>query len=185
MWAYGKGKLQEIGPKGIFAGWGLSFLKDSLGSGLFFMAFETVKSQAYLKFVTMYYGSLEPWVVNSLLLDKGKPGATENRTPVIKPHYAVEPGFLMLAGVAASVAQQTVLYPLGKIQNLHYEQLEWLDQQSEKPKQSQSRGRMVRAYYHAYQQTWQQCNLQAASTGGMQRWLFKGFWWTTLRNVPR
>jgi hypothetical protein len=39
----------------------LSFLKDSLGSGLFFVAFETVKSQAYLKFVTAYYGSLEPW----------------------------------------------------------------------------------------------------------------------------
>jgi hypothetical protein len=56
-----KGKLQEIRPKGIFAGWSLSFLKDSLGSGLFFVAFETVKSQAYLKFVTAYYGSLEPW----------------------------------------------------------------------------------------------------------------------------
>jgi hypothetical protein len=184
MWAYGKGKLQEIGPKGIFAGWGLSFLRDSLGSGLFFMTFETVKSQAYLKFVTTYYGSLEPWAVHNLSLDRGKPGSAENRTPVIKPHYALEPGFLMVAGVAASVAQQTVLYPLGKIQTLHYERLEWLDQQAEKPKQSHSRGRMIRAYYHAYQQTWQQCKVQAASTGSIQRWLFRGFWWTTLKNVP-
>jgi hypothetical protein len=184
MWAYGKGKLREIGPKGIFAGWGLSFLKDSLGSGLFFMAFETVKSQAYLKFVTAYYGSLEPWVVHSLSLDTDKPGSADSRTPVIKPHYALEPGFLMLAGVAASVAQQTVLYPLGKIQTLHYERLEWLDQQAEKQKQSQSRGRMLRAYYHAYQQTWQQCKTQAASTGSLQRWLFRGFWWSTIRQVP-
>jgi hypothetical protein len=184
MWAYGKGKLREIGPKGIFAGWGLSFLKDSLGSGLFFMAFETVKSQAYLRFVTMYYGSLEPWVVNSLSLNMGKPGLAESRTPVIKPHYALEPGFLMLAGVAASVAQQTVLYPLGNIQTLHYERLEWLDQQAENLKQSQSRGRMIRAYYHAYQQTRQQCKMQAASTGSMPRWLFQGFWWTTIRSVP-
>jgi len=185
MWAYGKGKLHEIGPKGIFAGWGLSFLKDSLGSGVFFMAFETVKSQAYLKFVTTYYGSLEPWVVRSLSLDKEKPGsAADSRTPVIKPHYALEPGFLMLAGAAASVAQQTVLYPLGKIQTLHYERLEWLDQQAKKSKQSQSRGRMLRAYYHAYRQTWQQCKIQAASMSGMQRWLFRGFWWSTVRQVP-
>jgi Mitochondrial carrier protein len=183
MWAYGKGKLQEIGPKGIFAGWGLSFLKDSLGSGLFFMAFETVKSQAYLKFVTMYYGSLEAWVVHSLSLDTGEPGSTENRKPVIKPHYALEPGFLMLAGVAASVAQQSVLYPLGKVQTLHYERLEWLDQQAERSKQLQSRGRMLWAYYHAYQQTWQQCKLRAASMGGMRKWLFKDFWFTTIRNV--
>ena len=184
MWAYGRGKLQEIGPKGIFAGWGLSFLKDSLGSGLFFMAFEMVKSQAYVKFVTTYYGSLEPWMVHSLSLDKSRSESAENRTPVIKPHYALEPVFLMLAGVAASVAQQTVLYPLGKIQTLHYERLEWLDQQAEKPKQSQSGGRMLRAYYHAYQQTWQQCKVQASRTGSMQRWLFRGFWWTTIRNVP-
>ena len=32
MWAYGKGKLREIGLKGIFAGRGLLFLKDSLGA---------------------------------------------------------------------------------------------------------------------------------------------------------
>lgn len=183
MWAYAKGKLREIGPKGIFAGWGLSFLKDSLGSGLFFMVFETVKSQAYLKFVKTYYGSLEPWMVNSLSLDKGNPSA-KDQIPVIKPHYALEPGFLMLAGVTASIAQQAVLYSLGNIQTLHYERLEWLDQQAEKQKQSQSRGRMIRAYYHAYQRTWQQCKVQAASTGGMQRWLFQGFWWATLKSVP-
>lgn len=147
------------------------------------MAFETVKSQAYLKFVTMYYGSLEAWVVRSLSLDTGKPGSAENRKPVIKPHYALEPGFLMLAGVAASVTQQSVLYPLGKVQTLHYERLEWLDQQAEKPKQLQSRGRMLWAYYHAYQQTWQQCKLRAASMGGMRKWLFKDFWFTTIRNV--
>jgi hypothetical protein len=75
----------------------------------------------------------------------------------------------MLAGVTASVAQQTVLYPLGKIRDLHYDRLEWLDQQAEKPNQAQSRGRMLRAHYHAYQQTWQQCKVQAASVGSMQR----------------
>jgi hypothetical protein len=43
---------------------------------------------------------------------------------------------------------------------------------------------MLRAYYHAYQQTWQQCKIQAASTGSLQRWLFRGFWWSTIRQVP-
>ena len=184
MWAYGKGKLQEIGARGIFAGWGLSFLKDSLGSGLFFVTFETVKSQAYLKYVKMYYGSLEPWVVHNIASTRGTPASPSTGVAVIKPHYALEPMFLMLAGVAASVAQQSVLYPLGKVQTMHYERLEWLDQQAEKAKQSHSKSRMLHAYYHAYMETWKQCKAQALTTGGLRTWLFGGFWWNTLRQVP-
>lgn len=184
MWAYGKGKLREIGARGIFAGWGLSFLKDSLGSGLFFMTFETVKSQAYLEYVKMYYGSLEPWVVHNLASVRGTPASAGEGVPIIKPHYALEPTFLLLAGVAASVAQQSVLYPLGKVQTLHYERLEWLDKQAEKAKQSPRKGKMFRAYYHAYRETWKQCKLQAVCAGGLRKWLLGNFWWNTLRQVP-
>lgn len=184
MWAYGKGKLKEIGGRGIFAGWSLSFLRDSLGSGLFFMTFETVKSQAYLNYVKMYYGSLEPWVVQNLANTRGTPASTTHGVPIIKPHYALEPAFLMLAGVAASVAQQSVLYPLGKIQTLHYKRLEWLDQQAEKAKQSPSKGKMIQAYYHAYRETWKQCKVEAATAGGLRSWLFGSFVWNTLRQVP-
>ena len=184
MWAYGKGKLREIGVRGIFAGWGLSCLKDCLGSGLFFMTFEMVKSQAYLGFVKMYYGSLEPWVVHNLSTATGEPGSTDGPVPVIRPRYALRPTFLMLAGVAASVAQQTVLHPLGKVQELHYERLEELDRQAIKATKNPSQSLMLRAYYHAYQETWKQVKAQAVGEGGLPRWLFRGFWWNTVRQVP-
>jgi hypothetical protein len=55
MWHYAGDKLRSIGIQGIFAGWSLSFVKDAFGAAVFFGTFETVKSQAYLEFVTRYY----------------------------------------------------------------------------------------------------------------------------------
>jgi len=184
MWQYGKGKLHEIGTRGIFAGWGLSFLKDSFGSGIFFSTFEYVKAQAYYKFVGWYYGSLGEAAVDKIAQRRGSVATESQPTAVIKPHYAIEPSFLMLAGVSASVAQQSILFPLSAIQNLHFERLEDLDNQAMKLHHARGRGLMIRAYYHAYQETWKQCKIQAVEEGGLTRWLYKGFWWSTIRQVP-
>jgi hypothetical protein len=43
---------------------------------------------------------------------------------------------------------------------------------------------MLRAYYHAYQETWRQARTQARQVGGMKRWVFRGFWFFTIRQVP-
>lgn len=186
MWQYGKGKLQEIGVRGIFAGWGLSFMKDSFGSGIFFATFEYVKAQGYYRFVRWYYGALGDVDVDKLATERGTPARESQSTPVIKPHYALEPAFLMLAGMTASVTQQFVLYPLSTIQTLHYERLEDLDKKAAMLHESQEKrhGRMLRAYYHAYQETWKQARAQAVQVGGMRTWLFRGFWWFTIRQVP-
>jgi len=184
MWQYSRTKLHDIGFRGIFAGWGLSFLKDSFGSGIFFATFEYVKAQAYYKFVRYYYGGLDIPMVSSLARKRGTEATPIEQTPVVKPHYAVEPAFLMLAGISASVAQQGVLYPLTLVQTLHYERLEDLDKQAMKLSKSPSKGRMLSAYYHAYQETWKQCKMQAQEVGGIRRWLFNGFWWNTIRQVP-
>lgn len=186
MWQYGKGKLHEIGVRGIFAGWGLSFLKDSFGSGVFFCTFEYVKAQAYYRYVRWYYGSLEEPAVDRLAKKAGMAATESQPTATIRPHYAMEPTFLMLAGISASFTQQVVLYPLTTLQTLHFERLEDLDKKAVKLQRSQSpsRGRMLRAYYHAYQDTWRQSKAQAARVGGLQRWLFRGFWWFTIRQVP-
>jgi hypothetical protein len=185
MWAYGRGKLRDIGIRGVFAGWSLSLVKDSFGSGIFFATFEVVKAQCFYSFVKMYYGSLEPWVVNNLATAPDVTRAqAADRVPVIKPHFALEPSFLMAAGTAASVAQQTVIYPLSKIQTLHFERLEDLDKQAIKAKQAPRRGPMLRAYYHAYGETRRQCKLLASTQGGLRQWLFRGFWWSTIRQVP-
>lgn len=187
MWQYGRGKLHEIGVRGIFAGWGMSFLKDSFGSGIFFSTFEYVKAQGYYRFVRWYYGALGGVDVDKLAQKRGGTVATQSQpTAVIRPHYALEPAFLMFAGMTASVAQQVVLYPLSTVQTLHYERLEELDKKAAQLQRSQAagRGRMLRAYYHAYQATSRQARVEAAGVGGMRRWLFRGFWWFTLRQVP-
>lgn len=184
MWQYGRGKLREIGLRGIFAGWSLSFLKDSFGSAVFFATFEYVKAQSYYKFVRYFYGALKPQDVNLLAQRKGTSEKGSFDQPLIRPHYAIEPAFLTLAGMAATVTQQCIIYPLGLIQELHYERLEELDRQAKNLQLTSRRGRMLQEYYRAYAQTWKQCKRQAVEAGGLRKWLFRGFWWNTARQVP-
>lgn len=177
MWHYGHHKLNQIGLRGVFAGWSLSFLRDSLGYAVFFSAFEYIKSQSYYSFITWYYGALRAETVDQL----PSPGSSDRGVPLIKPHYALEPCFLMMAGVVASVAQQTIQHPLSRIQDLHLGRLEYLDHQASL---DPSRRQMLRLYYHAYQETWKRCRRKATRAGGWRLWLFRGFAGSALRQVP-
>ncbi|OJJ30740.1 hypothetical protein ASPWEDRAFT_73103 [Aspergillus wentii DTO 134E9] len=177
MWHYGQHKLKQIGIRGIFAGWSLSFLRDSLGYAIFFSSFEYIKSQAYYSFITGYYGSLGAHNV-----DKMQPsGSSDRGVPLIKPHYALEPCFLMMAGVAASIAQQAIQHPLSVIQTLHFGRLEYLDRQASL---DPSRKQMLRLYYSAYRETYKRCKRKAVRAGGWGRWLFRGFLSNAVRQVP-
>lgn len=176
MWHYGNHKLKQIGLRGVFAGWGLSFLRDSFGYAVFFSSFEYVKSQSYYAFITWYYGSLQ---VDHLGILSSE--ASARGVPMIKPHYALEPCFLMMAGVVASVAQQAIQHPLSRIQDLHWGRLEYLDHQASL---DPSRRQMLRLYYHAYEETWKRCLRQAARAGGWRPWLFRGFVSSAIRQVP-
>lgn len=176
MWQYGRNKLQEIGIRGIFAGWSLSFFRDSVGYAIFFSCFEYIKSQAYYSFVTRYYASLHPHSVQRM----PSPGTSDSGVPLIKPHYALEPCFLMLAGIAASVAQQVVQYPLSVLQKLHVGRLEYLDQQASLVRLRQQ---IIRHYFHAYQETFKRCQKKVARIGWW-RLLFRGFVGNTIRQVP-
>lgn len=200
MWSFSAEKLREIGLRGVFAGWGLSFLKDSLGSAVFFSTFEYVKAQAYYRYITWYYGGLQPDAVDALaqkrpsnLPDSPGDSTKDSKRPVIiRPHYAIEPIFLLLAGITASFTQQLLLHPLTHIQVMHWDHLEDLDAKAAKmrnsaaanPDKPRRRWRMLRAYYHAYQETWAQCATEAASEGrGLTRWLYRGFWWNTSESL--
>ncbi|KAI1344192.1 mitochondrial carrier [Xylariaceae sp. FL0016] len=201
MWSFSAEKLREIGLRGVFAGWGLSFLKDSLGSAVFFSTFEYVKAQSYYQFVLWYYGGLNQHTVD--LLARKRPSkqnrsdadntARESKPVVIRPHYAIEPMFLLLAGISASFTQQVFLHPLSHIQVRHWDHLEDLDAKAERlraahaanPERPRRKWRMLRAYYHAYQESWAQCSGEAAAERiGVLRWLYRGFWWNTIRQVP-
>lgn len=193
MWTFGAEKLREIGPRGIFAGWGLSFAKDSLGSAVFFTIFEYVKAQGYYRFVTWYYGGLAEDIVDVLAMKRPAPRAPDAETILIRPHYALEPAFLLVAGISASFAQQVLLHPLTHFQVQHWDHLEELDAKAAKlrasaaanPDAPRRRWRMMRAYYHAYQESLAVCSAAAASEGlSLSRWLYRGFWWNAIRQVP-
>ncbi|KAF7595127.1 hypothetical protein BBP40_007094 [Aspergillus hancockii] len=176
MWHYGRHKLKQIGVRGIFAGWALSFLRDALGYGVFFSFFEYIKSQAYYSFITGYYGSLHVHRMDEQLSTQSDRGV-----PLIKPHYTLEPCFLMVAGVAASVAQQIIQHPLSIIQNLHVARLEYLDHQASL---HPSRRQMLQLYYLAYRETYKRCEKKATRIGGWRHWLYRGFVRNAIRQVP-
>ncbi|KAI1121132.1 mitochondrial carrier domain-containing protein [Nemania abortiva] len=191
IWSFSAEKLREIGVRGVFAGWGLSFIKDSFGSAIFFSTFEYIKAQGYYTFIKWYYSGLNQDTVD--VLARKRPISQEENKPVlITPHYAIEPMFLLLAGIGASFTQQILLHPLTYVQVKHWDHLEDLDAKAEKARTATAasdkpsrRWRMLRAYYHAYQETWAQCTSEAASERrGTLRWLYRGFWWNTIRQVP-
>lgn len=190
MWHYAGHKLRSIGLQGIFAGWSLSLCKDALGAAVFFSAFETVKSQGYYNFVTWHYGSR----TRDSILDTQPLSVTNNTDnidniydpdydprPVIQPHFALEPTFLLLAGISAGLTSQVIQHPLTEIQDVHFRRLEALDFQAtheHKP------GQIMRRYYHAYEETFRQCKALAKRAGGWRKYLYRDFWGTTVRQVP-
>lgn len=182
MWHYAYGKLKSIGPQGIFAGWGLSVLKDSFGYAVFFSTFEYVKAQMYYGFLTKWYGRKDLGTLFGLerFADATKERSAEDR-PVIRPHYMIEPAFLLLAGVGASIAQQTIQHPITRIQDVHFGRLEALDYQAQL--EHRKRG-IFTLYYHAYMKTFEQCERLASRSGGWRGWVYKDFFRNTIRQVP-
>lgn len=184
MWHYAYQKARAIGTRGVFSGWSISMAKDSLGFGFFFASFEYVKSQLFYDFVTSWYGGSH----QSLSLRQQKQIATQQQTseaageaPAIKPHYIIEPAFLLLAGASATVMQQLVQHPLSRIQDVHFRRIPGLDSQmANKPPRSET----VQMYAQAYRKTWKQCLVLSGRAGGWRPWLFAQFWSTTLRQVP-
>ena len=178
MWHYGHTKLREIGIRGAFAGCGLSFVKDSIGYALFFATFEYVKAQGYYAFVTTCYGGLSS---RYLCTERRTEATKENGIPIIKPHYAVEPIFLMLAGITASVTQQVVQHPITLVQSVHYGSVANLDKQT---KLNPSNSAMLHHHYSPYQRTYKRCLMKAKRAGGWSHWLYRGFLLNTLKQVP-
>lgn len=171
MWEYGRHKLHEIGPRGVFTGWGLSLIRESLGYGIFFATYEYCHSQLYYSFLTRYY--------HFHLQSSQHYSAHDTRVKIIKPHFAVEPVFILFAGIAASVAQQMIQYPLGRIQDLHHSRVQMVDDHHHQHKRASRRGitDQPRSSINRldYGKTFQQAHLRALRAGSWRAWLFSGF----------
>ena len=125
MWNYASVKTRDIGLRGVFAGWSLSFIRDSFGFGAFFAAFEYVKGQCFYGFVSNVYGFYDRLSIFQQTKIDDQVG--EQGRPEIRPHYLLEPTFILLAGAAASIAQSVIQHPITRIQDVHYGRLEWID----------------------------------------------------------
>ena len=170
--------MKEIGTHRVFTGWRLSLLKDSFGYAAFFATFEYIKAQAYNDFITKYYGQ---WGLRSQHPVLGPRINDLHSGSVIRPHYTIEPMFLMLAGIAASVMQQLVQHPISLIQGVHQKSVLVLEKEVQ-PEQSRSQAR--RNYRVSYGKTFEHCLKFAREYQGWRRWLYRGFFWTTIRQMP-
>lgn len=153
-------------------------MKDSIGYAIFFATFECIKAQGYYAFLATWYGGLSSQYVG---FEPETETTKESSISIVKPNYTIEPGFLMLAGVAASVAQQTIQHPISLVQSVHFRSLSNLDKQA---KRNPSSSKMLRHYYSAYKKTYNRCLVRARRAGGWRLWLYRGFLWNTLKQVP-
>ena len=187
-WSYAAHKTREIGARGIFAGWSISLLKDSLGCAVFFATFEWVKAQGFYSFIRWYYADAGHTEGRGTRVQPGAPGSSGSNVPTVRPHFALEPSFLLLAGLSASVAQSLIQYPLSLLQDLHYHRLASLDalhsRQAGATKRPPSAKETLRNYKHAYYKTFRQARSQAKRAGGLGKWAYRGFLWNTIRSMP-
>ncbi|KAK3697347.1 hypothetical protein LTR37_017492 [Vermiconidia calcicola] len=180
-WQYAYSKTRDIGVRGVFAGWPLSFLRDSIGFGAFFAAFEYVKGQCFYSFVSNVYGFYDKLSIAQQTTIDDQSG-TRGR-PEIKPHYMLEPTFILLAGAAASIAQSLIQHPITRIQDIHYGRLEWVDSHRHaEPKAPKVNA--LRMYARAYKKTLKEFNVLARKAGGLRNWLYADFIMGTLRQLP-
>ncbi|TKA23704.1 hypothetical protein B0A50_06540 [Salinomyces thailandicus] len=183
MWQYAYQKTAEIGSRGIFAGWTLSFLRDAVGNAAFFATFEYVKGQAFYSFVSNFYGHYGKLTGAQQENIKSQSGIAGS--PVIKPHYMLEPTFLALAGVAASVVQALIQYPVSRVQEVHYGRLTWIDAHPREIKKDLSlHASAIRLYASAYRKTFKQVWVAARKDGGLRRWLYRDFLLRTVTQTP-
>lgn len=183
MWQYAASKTQDIGLRGVFAGWTLSFIRDSVGFGAFFAAFEYVKGQCFYGFVSRFYGFYDRLSLSQQSKVDTQTIIGPDGRPEIKPHYMLEPSFLLLAGAAASIAQSVIQHPITRIQDVHYGRLEWIDSHTH-TEAGNLKVNSLRLYASAYRKTFKECAVLARRSGGLRRWLYSGFLSGTLRQVP-
>ncbi|CCH42528.1 hypothetical protein BN7_2072 [Wickerhamomyces ciferrii] len=189
LWKFGWKKLREVGVSGVFAGYSLSFLKESTGFAVYFCLFETIKNQGF-RFARdslinfRYYKEKVMSPFNFTMTKEEYIKQCENE----KKFKFLKTSFVFLAGMTASFSLQMIQYPLTKIQSIHLSRLEAFDiygsalPNGGKP---QSRSRMLTIYYNTYLDTLEHVLfIQSNSKLSWYDWLYRGFRRHALTTIP-
>lgn len=190
LWVYGLNKLKEIGLVGVFAGYGFSLIKESLGFAFYFSTFEIVKTQGYnltykvIKSYERLKKSIESKMSffsthspNKIEIDQKK--MLFNQERLIK---VLKSSFILLAGASAAFSLLAVQYPITKIQKIHLSRLEALDILN-----SSYKGNFpfIKVYYNSYIDTYQQ--IVKMKRKSKKTWFaigYKGFVRNALTTIP-
>lgn len=173
IYKYAWKKLKDIGIVGIFAGFWLNLIKESLGFGFYFSVFEVIKSQGYSR-----TKSVIDWFDRIRGLD-----VDPNDVNTRKSARALQLTFVLFAGASAASALIAVQYPFNKVQKIHLARLEALDIFNEANKIETSK--WFRLYYNSYKQTLDILIARKLKAGmTWPAFMYRGFTRFTLTNIP-
>ncbi|QLQ82573.1 hypothetical protein HG537_0H03360 [Torulaspora globosa] len=209
LWIYGLDKLKEIGMIGCFGGFGLAFIKESLGFAVYFTTFEIMKGQVctWFKNMVRQYAEVKYVIHNTKLIDlipSTSPSPPREQTKMEflskKEEKWLNRAFIFVGGVTAAFLLQVVQYPFKKIQKIHQSRLEAFDivsrslnyqpltassiSKATKIWVSEPASRRLHIYYNSYLDTFEHVRFIHKNTNSMLRWLYKGFTRNTLAIIP-
>lgn len=190
-WQYGLKKLQEIGVSGVFAGYSMSLVKESVGFAFYFSTFEFIKNQAFHRTVSVLHGYRR---LKARVLFR-QPPEPESPRQASRNHKFLQTTFILLAGASAAFVLLAIQYPLTKVQNIHLKRLELLDvaaQQAEPPKGASVlplvayfRNPRIKVYYQAYLDTVLHLDRTKLRSGlSWFGWGYRGFASNALTMIP-
>lgn len=190
LWVYGLSKLREVGLVGVFAGYGFSLIKDSVGFAFYFSTFETIKTQgynltyrmisSYRKFKLSIKSKLSKYgdFVDELTLNENYLRIEENRLSKI-----LKSSFILLAGASAAFSLLAIQYPIAKVQKIHLSRLEALDIYNSS--KSTAYRPFIKLYYNSYIDTYHQVvKMKKKSKSTWFQISYKGFLRNTLTSIP-
>ncbi|KAH3666403.1 hypothetical protein WICMUC_005671 [Wickerhamomyces mucosus] len=184
LWVFGLAKLKEIGVSGVFAGYGLSFLKESIGFAIYFCAFETIKNQIFSNtknsFITYKY-------YRDSLLNGNELSRDDYQLEYEKIHKfrLLKTSYTFMAGIFASFTLHFIQYPINKIQNILFSRLEALDVFNHKDMKSGKSSKIFTVYYNSYMNTLDYIlYMKSSSSLSWYEWLYKGFKTHALSTIP-
>lgn len=183
-WTYMRSKLKQIGVVGVFAGFGFSLVKDSLGFAFYFSTFELIKTRGYnLTYNIVTKQKKTKATVKSFF------GYSKELNPEIisleqkRLARILQSSFILLAGALAAISLLAVQYPLSKVQQIHFGRLELIDKLTSSSTHEHS---LFGSFYpHSYIDTYYRVkNIKLKSNLSWFNLAYKGFASNALSMIP-
>ncbi|CAI5758462.1 unnamed protein product [Candida verbasci] len=188
LWVFGCNKLKEIGLIGVFAGYGFSLIKESLGFAFYFSTFETIKTRGYYitsRMISYYRQSEEKikhYLQKTFKWNEKQVDQKLEKLERYKSEKILKSSFILVAGASAAFALLAIQYPITKVQKIHLSRLEALDiynasKTNDKP--------FIKLYYNSYLDTFKQ--VYRMKTRAKVTWFeaaYSGFVKNALSTIP-